>query len=272
MTNWSKRLQRQLPFMVRRAMADSGQAAKKAVKNAIPSHINRPVAWTTRSVIATKPHTNRLEVKVGFKDDYLTGNKGGTPAAEYLHPLARVHNKTGREARKPKGTEWHLRRSGVLGPTQYIVPTGKGKYGLKFDSYGNIKGSKYTQVISALKGFNVAGYDANRSGSARSQAKKSRFDVFVAGINGKPTGIQQRIGRKPRKWKTGGPGRPPTTRMARGFVTVFSIIDRPPTYHQTFPVQDIAGGMFERTFRGNFYKALTKEVQHQRARGRNPFV
>ena len=268
MTNWTKRLQRQLPFMIRKAMADSGQDAKKAVSDAIPQYIDRPVSWTRRSVIATKPHTSRLEVKIGFKDDYLTGNKG-TPAAKYLQPMAAPMGKVGgQEARKPKGTEKQLRRSGVIGSNQFLVPTGATP--LRFNKHGNISGAMYATMISRLKGYNVAGFTANASNAPRSKRKRSSLDFFAGTPGGRPYAIYGRVGSKPRgKGGVGSAkgGREASAFLKRGFKTVFHVIDRPPTYTQSFPVADIAGGMFERTFRSNFYRALDKEVRHQRARG-----
>ena len=267
--NFTDRLNRQLPWMVRDAMAASGQSAKKAISAQIPRYIDQPVRWTTNSVIATKPHTNRLNVQIGFKDDYLTGfNSSATPAAKYLQPMAKVARKSGKEARGAKGTEKQLRRSGVIGPGQFIVPTGAAP--LKFNPYGNISGSMYQTVISRLKGYNVSGFTSNASGSKQSKRKRSSLDFFTATPGGLDYGIYGRVGKKPKG--TGGPGsirggRPVTTNLKRGFHTVFYVTDSAPRYNQTFPVEDIAAGTFTGTFRKNFFKALAKEIKVQKRKG-----
>ena len=128
----------------------------------------------------------------------------------------------------------------------------------------------YQTVISRLKGYNVSGFSSNASGSKRSKRKRSSLDFFTGTPGGLPYGIYGRVGKKPKG--TGGRGsirggRPVTTGLQRGFHTVFYVTDSAPQYNQTFPVEDIAAGTFTGTFRKNFFKALDKELKHQRKKG-----
>jgi hypothetical protein len=271
---WTERLAKQVPWMVKSAMDKSGDKAKKALRAQMPRYIDRPVAWTRRSLISTKAHTNKLSIKIGFKDWWGGNTKrkgtssasgGGTPAAYYLQPMAQLPGEYGKEPRRPKSSELWLRRSGVIRANQYLVPTGNKPLPYLKGS-GNVSPTKYQQVISALRGYNIAGFTSNRSYSKRSQAKRAKFDVFLGGPGGQPVGVQARVGRTPRKWKPGGPGRPPTTKLKRGFSTIFHLVDRAPQYEQTFPVEKIAGSTFWNTFRTNLFDAVEAETRYQKAR------
>lgn len=205
------------------------------LKTQTPRYVNNPTKWTVNAVFVEPAKPGNLTARFGFKDVAVKG----TPAAKYLQPMV------GGGVRQQKRSERALQATGVLRGYEYIVPANV--YPLTLNTYGNLSGAAYTQVISRLKGFTEQGATQNVSGSRRSQRKRRQSDYFVGTPGGLPRGIYARVGSRP---KNGG--------MARGFHTVF-YITRQPRYEQRFPVRDILSKKFNEKFPSIFERLVFKQ-------------
>ena len=121
---------------------------------------DNPTAFTLNSLFIIPATKDKLMVAIKIKD--FAGK--GTPASKYLS--AQIEGGT----RAPKSTEKKLRNIGKLNPGGYVMP-GKG---LKLNQYGNVAGSKYTQILSAVRAFEEAGYTMNRVGSTRKRGRPKK--------------------------------------------------------------------------------------------------
>jgi hypothetical protein len=249
-----------LPTHLAKAMTYAAYDAQKQLKAETPSFVDRPTKWTLNATFVQRATPESLAVRLGFKDTAVKG----TPAARYLQPMVKGGQ------RGPKSTEWQLQRAGLIRPGQYIVPTGV--HPLPFNEYGNVPAAKYTQVLSRLRAFGEQGYSANRSGSARSQARRTGQDYFLGGPGGLKPGIQARVGPRPSDGasssgtqrrdskgrftkKAKKPGRPRTSNLPRGFHTVFYITPKP-RYQATFPVRSIIQSKFNERFPSIFERIV----------------
>jgi hypothetical protein len=238
---------RNVAYMAARAMTRSAQAAQTDLKQAMPRFIRGgPTPFTQNSTYVRFAKPTDLSVEVGFKQ---FASKG-TPAGRYLQPMA------GGGGRRNKSSELQLQRKGLLRVGEYIVPADVTP--LRLNSYGNLTGGTYTQLLSRLGGFGEQGYTANVSRAAASQAKRRQRDYFLGQPGGLPRGIQARVGPRP-KGNPGGIGRPVTSNLPRGFHTVFYITGQP-RYKATFPIRDLLSQGFERSWRVELQAAFAAEL------------
>ena len=243
LADWSGQLSKELRIKVADSMTAGARAAERAVAAQARTKIDKPTRWTLNSVFVKPARSNNLAVAVGFKDYAVKG----TPAAKYLQPMASG------TPRGSKGAERLLERAGLIRRGQFIIPTGA--YPLKLNSYGNITGAKYVEVLSRLKALGQQGYTANVSQSARSQGKRSQRDYFVGRPGGAAGHIYARVGRKP-KGNPGGIGRPMTVGLPRGFHTVFSVTSQQPQYSLTFPTKKILESTFQSVYLSTLQRML----------------
>lgn len=230
---------RNISYVVARAMTNAAKAAQQELKRDMSNHISNPVAWTRNSTYVRYARPSNLSVEVGFKDFA----SGGTPAGRYLNPLVAGG------FRKPKPHENLLWNSGAVPRGRYLVPTGITP--LRFNTAGNIPASRYVQVLSRLKSLREVGSTQNVTNSARSQAKRSDRDFFVGRPGGLPLGIYARVGRRPK----GG-----SVNLPRGFHTVFYLTSRP-AYQPQFPIPSILNTAFEQSFTRELQAGLAAELQ-----------
>ena len=214
--NWPPAIAKGLPFIIQAAMTEGSQKATKALSAQLRNKLKNPIPRTVKGPATTKVSTNNLKVTMFLKGAGPKDGPGGTRGqpGNYLQPLIKGGG------RPQKRSELRLR--------QYIIPVEAQDTvidGFKLNKYGNLPAGKYTQVLSRVKAFNTAGFNANVSGSRRSQLKKSKSDFFIAKANGK-LGIQGRVGSRP-KGNPGGIGRPVTSNLPRGFTTAFYFVKQP---------------------------------------------
>lgn len=142
---------------------------RKKLIEVMPRVIKDPTPTTLKALLVDK---NVVEMKNDWGK--------GVPADKYLGPQvfggARTHKKF----------EKALIRSGVMAPNQFAVPTDQAK----LDKYGNLRGAQVVQILSGLRAFTAAGYNANATGSKRSLAKGNAVKYHAS-----PLGIWQRAGR-----------------------------------------------------------------------------
>lgn len=248
MVQWVASLSGNLDLMTAKAMTYAAKDAQKLLRQRTPSYVTSPTRWTLNSTFVLPATPANLSVTLGFKD----WASKGTPAAKYLQPIV------GGGVRRAKSTERQLQRAGLISSRQFLVPTGV--FPLKFDSKGNLSGGSYTQVLSRLRALGEQGYAGNASGSQRSTGKRASRDYFIGEAQGK-RGIQARVGPKPTgkggKGSAKG-GRPMTAGLARGFHTVFNIVDQAPKYRPQFPARQIMNNEFNSKFPSIFERLVFK--------------
>jgi hypothetical protein len=220
------RLRENFPETLAKSMTYAAYDAQKELKKQTPAFVDNPTNWTTNSTFVQKASPSDLSVRLGFKD-YASK---GTAAAKYLEPMVAG------KPRPAKSAERQLQRRGLLRSSEYLVPTGVTP--LRLNSYGNLPGSTYTQVLSRIGGLGEQGYTANRSGSARSTAKRRQRDYFIGQPAGLPRAIYARLGRG-----------------QRGFHTAFYITEQP-KYEQKFPVRSIVQAKFNTRFPSIFERIV----------------
>lgn len=225
-----------MPEKLAASMTFAAFDAQNHLKAKTPSFVDNPTKWTTNSTFVRRASPNKLAVTIGFKD----WASKGTPAAKFLQPMVAG------EPRGPKRFERALQRRGLLRSNEYVVPADV--YPLQLNSFGNLTGATYTQILSRLSALGGAGmgYDGNRSGSRRSRAARRKNDYFLGQPGGLPRGIYARVGTRP-----DGGGAP------RGFHTVFYITSQP-QYDKQFPVADIINSKFNERFPSIFERLVFK--------------
>jgi hypothetical protein len=230
----------QLKWAVADAMTAASAHAKAELQRQTPLYVDRPSRYTMGSIYRwpgyVKPQN--LSVQIGFKD--LEGSNMGS-TDHYLLPMARG---TTRPVRRGE----HRLRSlpGFAG--MYYIPTKYENNGLRYNKDGNLTAGTYTRVLSRIKAFNLAGFNANRAASGRSAFKAGKADFFAATLKtgkGKMPGIYFRIGGAKK----------------RGFHTAFYLTDKAPKYRPTFPVSNILRASFNSSYNPELIKNLTNKLQ-----------
>lgn len=243
---WTDAMTKRLPWAIADSMTQAAKDARQYLREVTPRYIDRPTTWTLNSTFVKFATPRRLTSEVGFK--YFGG---GVPAGRYLETLARGGS------RAAKSTERQLQQAGVLRSGQFIVPTGVTP--LKLNSFGNLSGSSYTQVLSRLGAMTVQGSSQNVNKTAtRSNNKRASRDFFAANISGH-YGIMARVGKAP-KGNPGGLGRPITSNLRRGYHTVF-YVTRQPRYQPRFPIQTILQTTFNARYASIFPSRLARELE-----------
>jgi hypothetical protein len=250
----------QYEWIAARAMTEAAKITRTALQREILNKIEGgPTAWTRRGLIVRYASRNNLQAMVGFQygegnfnDSEFTRKAGGVPAGRYMGINARGGD------RRPKGSELQLRRAGLIGNDQFLVPH---KKGVRLNAQGNLPGAEYQRILSRLRGFSAAGSNQNTTAGAgsrgRSAAKRKAADYFLMRYEGgrpanrhtlgaSPAFIARRVGR-------------------RGFVPALWITDQP-NYERRFPIRVVAEREFARAFPVQFERALAKELEFQRNR------
>lgn len=237
-----------------------------AMRAELPSRIDRPTTWTTRGLLRRSSTPSDLTAAVGFNygggelSPTFAGKGTGTPAGKYMDVQARGGTRVARSS------ERKLRASGILDPGQFITPTGNGPS--RLNQFGNVRSSTYVQLLAAMRAASGPGFDANTA--AGSPTSGRYWFPFARGYQGDPrppsyTAIAVRSGRRPRGNTgrgTGNPGRPATSMLPRGFITVFNIT-RQPNYSVRFPLKKLALADFSNRYPIAFRRAVEASLSRR---------
>ncbi len=189
------RLEReQLPFAAALALTRTAQEVQKGVRDEMEAVFDRPTRATLNSLFIQPATKDKMEARVWIKDGRsingagnLGGQEGqwgkGRAASTWLTP--QIYG----GGRSDKGFEKMLRRRGVLGSGQYVVPGDK----LDLDQYGNVGKGRLTKMLSGAQLFTQEGYNANATDSRRSMRKGNRR-YFMIRKGSRPIGIAERLG------------------------------------------------------------------------------
>lgn len=188
-----------MPYVKAAMLSRLASGGREAVQKQMPVDLDRPTTYTVRGVWFRAATKSRVEAQVYIPDSQPSTGKA---AREYLQPGV-----AGTARRRQKRTEYLLSRTGWL-PAGWVTTPGSStaKLGM-IDSYGNLKGRIYAQVINVLQ-IKRAESARARGISARSQARAKKMGVqteFFAVAPGKnamgrkgswlPPGVYRRAGR-----------------------------------------------------------------------------
>ena len=231
--------ERSIKFVVANALDDATSAALKRLQNNTDDYIDRATNWTKRSTKKTPKKVTPTKMDVisfGFKQ--LGEDVSGTPAGEYLRPLAAG----GSRPQKP------FEQKGI----GYAIPQNVGSvnvngraYKFALNQYGNLPRSQYAAVGKALSG---------NSGDKASNF----FQATIRGVDGifirvdKTKGLdtKSRQRREP-KGRT----------QPRGYVLVFKRLSSAPSYSPQFPVSDLLTEYFNDIFETSLQNAVDDELE-----------
>ena len=215
-TRYLTRVQKkQIPFATALALTKTAQEVKKGLINEIKQSFDRPTRFTLNSLYVKPAKKRDLEAFVKVKDESLKA----IPAAKWL--AAQIHG----GARHAKGSEVLLRRRGILGPNEYMVP-GRG---VRLNRFGNVTRGQIQKILSNL------GAQRDKYQNTTNKSKKA---YFVGTINGQ-RGI----------WE----------RRAKGVRPAFIFVNRP-HYRKRFKFFKVAHKIISRRFRKNFDRALRRAL------------
>lgn len=166
----------QLPFATAKALTQTGQRVKDAIRATMEVSFDRPTAYTLNSLFLKGATKSNLVAEVNLKN---WASKGAPPSV-YLAP--QVYG----GQRQLKNSEKIMQRAGVLPGGMLWVPGS----GATMNNYGNMSVGQIVQVLSALKSFPETGYLANRSSRLSARVNKNAANFFV----GKPAGGKLPLG------------------------------------------------------------------------------
>ncbi len=173
------RLERHARYAHAVALTRIAQIAQGELRAETARRFSSPTPYTLNSTYVRPATPGNLVAEVGFKG--ATANRPHYLAAEVTGGIRTV-----------KRFEFWLRRYGVLGVNEYVVPA----MGFPVDPYGNLPRSVYAAILSDLK----AHPDESARSTAESRAKRARRKTIAkrAGYfasrpgGGLPLGIYQR--------------------------------------------------------------------------------
>ncbi|WP_422491723.1 hypothetical protein [Endozoicomonas sp. ALE010] len=209
---------RQVPFATALAMTRLGGIAKGEVEEEMQRVFDRPTRYTMNSLFlrpARKRDVNPKAV-VWFRD----WSPKGTAATKYLTP--EVHG----GERNTKRSESLLRRRGLLGSEEFLVPSRTAK----LDRYGNISRGQVVKMLSNVR----AQFDTSQN---TTNSRKTQY--FVGRPGGKAKGVWMRRGRK---------------------VQPFMMITRQPKYRRRLDFHGVSERSIRRHYNKEFGKALAYAI------------
>lgn len=146
------------------ALTRSAKDGQRAIADEMSKVFDRPTPYALNGTFLKAATRSNLESRVWVKDNPFGK---GTPADRFLLP--QIYG----GSRSLKGMERILQSAGLMPAGQFAVPGA----GAQLDSYGNVKRSQITQMLSQLQVQRGAGHESRRSDSARSRLAVARQGV-----------------------------------------------------------------------------------------------
>lgn len=188
-----------LPFATSLALNRTAQLVRKAVVKEMQRVFDRPTPYTKNSLYIEPSTKQKLEAVVWMKDGsgralpYSTMTQDGSNWVRYtaseikssgkgVPPTRFLAPEIFGGARSAKSHEKVLRKEGIMGSRMFAMPGDDGHFE---DRYGNITGSRLTQMLSALR-INPErdGYQSNETDKSRQRRKGKRPEYFRLGEKG----------------------------------------------------------------------------------------
>lgn len=225
-----------LPKRHATALTRTAFAVAQAEQQEMRRVFDRPTPFTLRSLKVETATARDLTAVVYFKQTRATSDQ------HYLEPQVAGGQ------RPFKRFEQRLQRIGVLPRGMYAVPGS----GARVDKYGNMSSGQLVQILSQLRAFSEAGFDAHPTASKRSRRSVKRAGVYFAGRPGGgrlPLGVWQKKGNK--------------------IVPVLVFVNAP-QYRARFAFYDIGHRIAAARFPIEFERAVREAWQRARARAQLP--
>jgi hypothetical protein len=187
---------KQAPYVVATVLTKLALDTRNALRKEMGQVFDRPTDFTLRGVYTQGATKSKLQADVYVPD---SEEQRGKSAHESIRPGA-----LGTSNRHQKKTEYLLSADGFLPPGWVAVP---GSYmRSKLDSYGNMPGRYYAQIIRSLQIKRTKGPPKPVSAASQKRAVKMKVvNEFFAVTPGKntlgkgggwlPSGVYQRAGR-----------------------------------------------------------------------------
>lgn len=220
------------------ATINAGEEARDRVVAEMRQKFDRPTPFILRSLRLTSASGGRIgrkatdrEVHLGFVTAFEKFGLGTDPVVDTLEPQI----EGGR--RRPKPHELRLRRAGVLGNNEYLVPSRT----TRLNRYGNVSQGEIVRMLSDLRTFNEAGFSGN------SRYRRGRGHYVVLSIGGR-RGI----------FRTSGGFGDAAVRNAK---LIFVIVQGAPTYRKRLPFYEVATETFVRAYPAQFKRVLERQLK-----------
>ena len=171
---------RDIPKRTATALTRTALEVRKDLRAEMLRVFDRPTPFTLNSLFVKPATMQDLSAVVWLKERSLFGGQ------HYLEPQIFGG------ARPIKPFEERLRRIGALPDGMFAVPG----EGARLDRYGNMSRGQLVQILSQLRAFTEAGFDAHPTASRRSKRNIRKAGTFFVGRPGGgklPLGIWQRI-------------------------------------------------------------------------------
>lgn len=171
-----------IPKRTATALTRTALEVRKGLQAQMRSVFDRPTKFTLNAFYMKGATARELTAVVWLKDRTALGGP------HYLEP--QIFG--GRRPLKP--FEKRLQRAGILPVGMYAVPG----EGARLDAYGNMSRGQIVQILSQLRTFTEAGFDAHPTGSRRSKRSVKRAGQIFAGRPGggrAPLGVWQKSGK-----------------------------------------------------------------------------
>lgn len=231
-TDELKKMERQLPFATRNALNKTAGLVKAAIEQEMSSVFDRPTNWTLNSLRISYADKAKPQAKVVMKDEATKS----LPATRWLSP------EIDGGARADKRSERHLRSQGLLPGNRYVAPGS----GAKLDRHGNLSRGQITKMLSGVRGFEEAGFDANATDSRRSVKKGNSKRYFILRRGNMPLGIAERFG-----------SRRDQVRVVLAFVTR-------PSYRKRLPFYEVGQKVADANLANELNKAIGQALRSAR--------
>lgn len=222
-------LEKNTRFGIARAITKTAKAVEVDLKREMKEKTDRPTAFFLKSTFVQPATKQRLSARVGLKD--RLASKNPITAAERFGHLFNGG------VRVPKALELYLRRAGLIGGGEFVVPGA----GAVLDAYGNMSRGQVQQIISQLRiGIDPYAYASNSKRSRRAVRLAGR--IFWARGNARDGHLKRGayidqgdpIGIRP-----------------------LLVVTRAPNYRRRFDLPVLAANTIQRTFEQNLRESLT---------------
>lgn len=213
------KLNRQYPFAVASALTKTAGDVQAAIYDEQRSRFDRPTPYTMKALFIKKATPQNQTAEVAVKDRLYS--KTSRSPADILG-----HQYYGGQ-RKRKAIEVYATRAGLIGPSEFLVPS---EYAKK-DAWGNMSRGQVAQIMSQIR----IGIDQYQYATKSSRSK----------LNQKKAGAYF--------WSRGGHlARGVWLRDGRFEVVPVLMVESTVTYRQLIDVQGIGQRTAARTFDANF--------------------
>ncbi len=238
---------KQAEFAVVKAMNETAKGAKDFALRSMEASLDRPTPFVKKAFridyakrsSRSKGTSSKLAVSIEIKDVF---GKSGRAALDALIPQIEGGQ------RKAKGSERTLRRAGIIGSDEFLVPSRTAP----LDRYGNIRKGTMNKILADLSAHRSAGFQANRRFDA------SRQYIFA------DLGHMKGIFRVKGGFRSGGAKANIGGVGSKAWSLMFIVVKGAPSYRKRFKFYESADKYFSKHFDDSFTKWFHKALKTKR--------